>query len=440
MNNLSNIEAEQGVLGSCLIGNMGGGGKDSSPIDKAIDAGCNSSWFNLAKHKMVWQAMVDMHVEGKTVDLVTVGSKTKDYEVLNDLVDNTPSSTRVEAYLGIARKASRLRELRDIAEVMQDGVARDGASVKDIIAEASHGLTELMHNKNQRSLREMMEDNITVMDNAVNGIVSGVPLPWKNFSDRISGIQKGSGCLLIGRDGKGKSGCIAQMLDFWAGEGIPTLAFSMEDVGRRTLLRMAGCREWLSAMSIEKGKSKVGERWTQLASYQQQEVRGKLNRYIDWIENKPFWMLEDKMTVEEVCAKIRHHHRVHGIQAVTIDGFKDITHSKGKSDTECEKHIAGALYETAKDCNIAMVIVTHINKIDEGVPITKANLTGSGAQNKGARQALIFQDAGLPQIIDEHTFVLSCTKNNYGAGGSVVLKRDEHVFSYSEPTYQGAVS
>jgi hypothetical protein len=169
-----------------------------------------------------------------------------------------------------------------------------------------------------------------------------------------------------------------------------------------------------------------------MADYQHQEAKIKLNKYARWISDKPFWMLEDKMTVEEVCAKIRHYHRVHKIEAVTIDGFKDITHSKGSGDTECEKHIATALYETAKDCNIALVIVTHINKIDEGVAITKGNLTGSGAQNKGARQALIFQDAGLPQITDEHTFVLSCTKNNYGAGGSVVLNRDPYVFSYSE--------
>jgi hypothetical protein len=228
------------------------------------------------------------------------------------------------------------------------------------------------------------------------------------------------------------------MLDFWAGEGIPSLAFSMEDVGRRTLLRMTGCREWISAMSVEKGKTLISERWEGMQEFQKQETRGKLNKYIRWLEDKPFWMLEEKMTVEEVCAKIRHYHRVHKIEAVTIDGFKDIIHSKGRGDTECEKHIAGALYDVAKDCNIALVIVTHINKIDEGVAITKGNLTGSGAQNKGARQALIFQDAGLSQIVDEHTFVLSCTKNNYGAGGSVVLTRDPYVFSYAEPNYNGS--
>jgi len=53
-------------------------------------------------------------------------------------------------------------------------------------------------------------------------------------------------------------------------------------------------------------------------------------------------------------------------------------------------------------------------------------------QFQGARQVLIFQDAGVDGVDGENTFALSCCKSNFGGGGSIVLRRDETVLSYSE--------
>jgi replicative DNA helicase len=278
-----------------------------------------------------------------------------------------------------------------------------------------------------------MQDNLQVLDNAFNGIVSGLPLPWKKFSDNVSGLQRASVIPFVGRDGKGKSGALCQMLDFWAGEEIPAISFSMEDVARRTVLRMAGCRKWFSARSVESGKTlDMNGRWQTMVGHEKDKLERQLSSYGEWLQKRPFWIDDNKYTVEELCAKIRHYHRVHGIQVATIDGFKDIVHSKGDNDTACEKHIAQELFKVAKDLNIAIPVVSHITKIDDGIPIRKENIKGSGTQFQGARQVFIFQDAGIPEIIDEHHFILACTKNNYGSGGSAVLRRDVNVLKYQE--------
>ena len=47
-------------------------------------------------------------------------------------------------------------------------------------------------------------DNIQVLDNAYNGIVSGVPMPWPRFSNATGGLQRGSVIPWVGRDGKGR--------------------------------------------------------------------------------------------------------------------------------------------------------------------------------------------------------------------------------------------
>jgi hypothetical protein len=169
-----------------------------------------------------------------------------------------------------------------------------------------------------------------------------------------------------------------------------------------------------------------------MVEYEFQQMKKKLNSYQRFLEDKPFYFEEGSFTAEEIVAKIRHHHRVHGVEVVTIDGFKDIEFSKGKGDTECEKHVAKLLAGVVKELNIAGMVVSHINKIDDDVPITKEKITGSSAQYKGARQVLIFQDAGLAQVAEDDRFIISATKANFAYGGSVLLERDDTVLSYKE--------
>ena len=423
--------AEKGVLGACLVGALGGG--KTLPIDTAMDAGCDVSWFSLAKHRLLWEAMVAVHTDGKPVDMVTVGTLTKDYDFINELVDSTPTIQNLPSYLETTERCSKLRKVDGISRDTQEAVSREDADVSQIIAQASEALTTLTCAREEVSVDSAIDDNLIVLNNSYNGIVSGLPLPWTKFSNHVGGIQRASVCPLVGRDGKGKSGALCQMLDFWADQRVPTLCFSMEDVARRTVLRMAGCRHWFSAMSVEKGKVLCDGRWQDMAHFEKQKLEQQLEAYRDWLKDRPFWIDDNKYTVEELCAKIRHYHRVHGIQAVTIDGFKDIVHSEGTNETSCEKHIAQELFRVAKDCNLAMPVVSHITKIDDGIPIKKENIKGSGTQFQGARQVLIFQDSGIAQIAEEGTdFIMSCSKNNYGSGGSVLLRRDENVLSYQE--------
>jgi len=446
MSSIVNEEAERGVLGSCLVGSLSG--LKTLPIDVAMDKGCDATWFYTPSSSHLWSVLEDMHTSGKKIDLITLGKELVSagrldsvggYEGLESLIDDTPTATHIEYYLDIIENDSKRRKVRNVALDASDAMSRDDVDVAMIIASASEALTALSCNREPVSVDQMMDDNLTVLENAYNGHVSGIPLPWTRFSNHISGLQRACVCPWVGRDGKGKSGAIAQCLDFWAGENIPTLSFSMEDVARRTLLRMAGCRQWFSARSVESGRVLMNGRWEQMNQAEKGKLEGQLIAYKEWLRDKPFWIDDNKYTVEQVCAKIRHYHRVHGVQVVTIDGFKDIVHSKGKSDTECEKHIAQELQRVAKECNIAMPVVSHINKIDDSMAISKEHITGSGTQFKGARQVLIFQDAGLPSIIEDGIdFVMSCTKNNFGSGGSARLRRDENVLAYEEVVTQKA--
>lgn len=422
---MEDSKLEAGVLGSIL--------SDSEALDRCLNYGAKPEWFT-GKNQRLFKSLSGMHLADEAVDLLTVGDKLNGVgcglDYLTDLVDQVETSAFVVSYLeGVERDYKR----RKIKEVAQKALRSDDDPEK-VASELSEALTSIISTEIEKTTADCMDDNILVMDNACDGVVAGLPLPWERFSNHTGGIMRGSVCPVVGRDGKGKSGTVAQILDYWAGRDIPCLAFSFEDVARRTLLRMGGCREWYSAMTAETGRALFNDRWEKITQHEREELRRKMLKYKAFIDEKPFWIIDTPMTVEEVCYQIKHHHRVHGIQGVTIDGFKDIVHSVGESETAREKHIAKALFKVAKECNIALPVVSHVHDVPDDMPLSKRNLMGSKVQTQGARQVVIFQDAGVEGVDGETTFQLSMTKSNYGGGGSVLLRRDDSVFHYTEMT------
>ncbi|MBC8419044.1 MAG: hypothetical protein H8E10_10665 [Desulfobacterales bacterium] len=425
-------EAEISVIGSIII-------DPQKVLNLCADNEITANSFFIPAHRHLFLAVQVMERESRPIDLVTVGHYLTEegqihsvggWEYLEKLVEETPTAAHAEYYIGIVKEKELLRAVIHVASEAIDKCSESEA--KDVVASLSENLTQIVSHKEEKSTADCMDDNIHVLDNAYNGIVSGIPLPWDRFSNSTSGLQRGSVIPFVGRDGKGKSGALAQCLDFWAGERIPTLAISLEDVKRRTLLRMAGCREWFSARSAETGRVLLNGRYEKICQHEWSELRKKMFAYKEFIDEAPFWIMDNPMNIEEICYWIKHYRRVHGVQIVTIDGFKDIIFTEGKSRTEKEAHVAKLLQAVAKETDVAMPVVSHINKIHEDVPITKIDVTGAGEQMKGARQVIIFQDAGLPEIVDEHHFVLSMTKSNFGGGGYTVLRRDEGVLHYTE--------
>jgi N-acetylglucosamine-6-phosphate deacetylase len=163
----------------------------------------------------------------------------------------------------------------------------------------------------------------------------------------------------------------------------------------------------------------------------------KIDEYTEWLEGRCVEVIDGDFTGEQIHSEMKAFRRRHGLRksdkmGVIVDGFKDLDVSGGDGTTAEEKHTAKQLQKAAKRCNAGLIPVSHITKISDDVAIIKENIKGSGTQFQGARQVLIFQDAGLDQIVDENYFILSATKANFAHGGSAVLRRDESVLKYEE--------
>lgn len=431
-------EAERAVIGSVLV-------DVERCIDLCFERGINGSWFYVPSHRMVWAKLEQMNTEDKKIDLLTVGESLKEsgaldqvggYAFLEGLIDSTPTSAHCQHYLEIIEEKFKLRKIITNSAETIDLCFSAEKTPDEIIATASFALGGIGERQKDVDTEEAMAQNKRVLNDAFRGITSGIELPWRQFSENTGGVQRASVVPLLGRDGKGKSGALAQIVDFWIGKPVPvpTLSFSFEDVARRMLLRMAGCREWFSAISAETARIRMVDGNHKMVDYDLSQYEAKMDKYIEFLKGKPFWIIEDRMTVEDICRKIESYSRKHKIEAVTIDGFKDILHSKGDGQTEAERHISIQLQAVAKRTGVSIIAVSHIHKVDDGKAISKMNVMGSSVQFQGARQFLIFQDAGIVGIDGVNTFALDCTKSNFTHGGMALLKRDQSVLHYTEVT------
>jgi len=433
----SSEEAERGVLGSALI-------EPERVLGLCSEKGLSIDSFYFPTHRYIYGTLSDMEADGLPIDLLTAGNHLKDAGKLDyiggannleGLIDSTPTSAHAEFYMEAVQEKYRLRQA---ITACSEGIdtAHAGEDATSIIARVSEALHAIEHKREERSITEDMSDNLMVLDEAQKGKVSGVPIPFAGFSEAIGGLQRSSMIPLVGRDGTGKSGLLAQFTDFWIKKSIPVLAFSLEDVKRRLLLRMGGCRMFYSARGVETCTTLFQGHWQKMCDEEVAALRQKMLTYRTILAEAEraglFAVIDRKMTVEEICSLIRHHKRKRGIEIVTIDGFKDIIYSKGKSQTECERHIAAELQKVAKDTGVCLPVVSHIHKIEDHKAISKTNIMGSSVQFQGARQILIFQDAGIDGVDGLDTFALSCSKSNFTRSGSRLIRRDKSVLVYEE--------
>lgn len=428
-------EAERAVLGSILI-------ESERVRSMCAERYIASDYFYIPAHRLLFECLSSMDT---AIDLVTVGKILKEsgrldqvggYAFLEGLIDSTPTSAHAEYYLEIIEELHRKRQIITLAIDASDQCFAGGdATSFEIAASLSQAVVNAVDVPEPCDKADLVSASLALFDNAHGGIVSGVPLPWDDFTRRIGGIQKRCVCPLLGRDGSGKSMLVSKILLSLGSQGIPALSFPMEDGADRQLRRMAACRGRYSNTELENGVVKNGDRWEALDDYAYPRRRKTAEQSLREVAQMPVFFEDGYYTVEQIRALCANYKRKHDIQIAFIDGIKDVVPTKGENSTKQEEHISRVLVQTAKDLNIAIVPVCHLTDIDDGILITRRNLRGAKTQFHNARQVLIFQDQGLASakyIVEPNTIGLHMEKNNYGRSAMLYLNTDFEFCDFSE--------
>lgn len=226
-------EAEQSVIGACLL--------DNNLIDKAGDILSHADFASTA-HAMIWAAMVRLRNAGHGADMLTVSERMEQdqsadeaggFAYLAEITRNTPSKANALTYAGIvADLAQRRRLLDEIADL--GGLARDkDCELLKVIDEAQGRLSRIVRADADQAgpMSADLADMLDEIDRKWNGEQEAMGLSFglADLDSKTMGMHPGQLVLVGGRPGSGKTAFALNVLRVCCvRDRKPAVIFSME--------------------------------------------------------------------------------------------------------------------------------------------------------------------------------------------------------------------
>lgn len=190
----ANLEAEQSVLGAILV--------KPTVLDE-VELILEPRYFYQERHRLIYQAIIDLHEKGNPVDLVSVGMLLKDRGKLDQVGGHVFIAALSEAvgfaanapyYAKKVRDKFRVRELSDRAQKIQELCLRANGNINDVLLQSESLVFEVTSDFD-------FEDPL---------VIPASLLLNKDFSKETeiigNGIlPQGGGMILAGESGEGKS-------------------------------------------------------------------------------------------------------------------------------------------------------------------------------------------------------------------------------------------
>lgn len=249
-----NIEAEQSVLGSLMLG------KDT--IIRVADI-LRPGDFYRQIHNIVFEVMLELYEKSEPIDLLSLTNRLGDIGKLEEiggpaylaeLVNRVPTAAHVTHYAKIVHHKKVLRDLIEAA----DHIARLGfneeENLENVLDEAEQSIFRISQKNLAQEfipVKNALEEAFERIDklHKGDGAFRGVPTGFYDLDNYLSGLQKSDLIILAARPSLGKTAMAMDIVRHVAIKqkapvGIFSLEMSKHDVVDRLLAAQAGVDLW----------------------------------------------------------------------------------------------------------------------------------------------------------------------------------------------------
>jgi replicative DNA helicase len=145
------IDSEKALLGAIMI-------KPASMVDIADII--TPDVFYADKHRIIYEAMLDLHKRGDPIDRLSLAARLEDLKqfdrvggnaYLSELADAVPSASNAEYYAHIVKSKAIKRELIDIANLISDLGYADEKEVEEVLDAAEQKIFSVTNTYAKRS-------------------------------------------------------------------------------------------------------------------------------------------------------------------------------------------------------------------------------------------------------------------------------------------------
>lgn len=359
----NSIEAEQGVLGCCLL--------DSTSIDKCSETGLLPHWFFDLRHRTLWDTLRDMREAGMPTDLITLVQNLKDAQqfdgigglaYISGLQDAVPSAANLSYYTEILREKFQLRRVlataSGIAARIQDSPDKPAETLLEeaetSIREARSESAPKLSTTAKRAVHQFLDKLQDRFQNKDK--LSGIPTGFKRLDTMLDGLQLAELTLIAARPSIGKTSIGASMaLTAAINHDIPTLFITLEMSESALVRRMVSDLSGVSMKTLRSGNLTADDfRAVTTATAK--------------IAKAPIFFEEaiGGAPVSKIVSMIRRAQRQHGVQLVVIDYIQKIQSDKTEEKRTYEiANVSGALQRATRSTGVAILALAQLNRENE---------------------------------------------------------------------------
>ena len=353
-----NIEAEQAVLGACIMDNE---------IAYSVINDLSKEDFYSNAHQCIFSAMEELLKKNKVIDIVTLTDELElegtfsdvgGIEYITNLTNVLPSAVNYKTYLDIVKRDSAFRNVinscRDIIENTYGCDDKDEA-----IDFAEHKIFEIGKTQEQTQLQHIsgpvgeVINKFDMLSKNKNGI-RGIPTGFKEFDEVTNGLQNSNLIFLAARPGVGKTSFAMNIVTNVAIKqkkkcAVFNLEMSAVEITQRALCSVAS----VSMAKALKGNLDVDE-WKSL--WEANKVLREADIYIDDFSGN---------TPTSILGKCRRLKREKGLDFVMIDYLQLMTSGKKKDSENRQNEVSQMTRElkiAARELNIPILVLSQLSR------------------------------------------------------------------------------
>ena len=353
------LEAEKSLLGALLI--------DKDAVVKVVEFLRPDNFYRDA-HGDIYEAVLSLYEKGEPADLVTVSSalkKSKKLEgvggdsYLAELTDAVPTSSHVEHYGKLVHDSAVKRELIAVSSRIAESGFDEQTSVEELLDKAESSLFSISQARSRFAfahIKQSLEDAFDRLDELHRNpeTIRGVPTGFKNFDERVGGLQNSNMIVLAARPSLGKTSFAVNVAQHAALEHkIPIGIISLETSREQLVHRMLAAQADLDSWKLNTGKLDEGD-FKKLG-----EAMGVLAEAPIFIDDTP------GLSVMEMRTRARRLQMEHKIRLLVVD-YLQLAQSRNLENRVQEvSEISQALKNLARELDIPVLAISQLSRAVE---------------------------------------------------------------------------
>lgn len=277
LDRLIDLDAERAVLGSCLI--------DPDAFGH-IEGDLDGDDFHDARHRLIFQAMRDLHEQQTPADALTIANTVTEQDAtlrpyVTELMNATPSALRAPHYARVVSRLGTLRRLMGVAGKIAALAYQEGnGTLDDTFAKAREMLDSIAPSPVDSSILYWLDsldgfwrqqlDRLEELDEIEAGTAAPpVTMPWQVLQRFGARLRAGTLTIVAAGSSVGKTTFLECCAEHWARQGHQVAFFHLELSHQmmldRRMVRLTG----LPLVQIEAGYmgAEINEQHQRLKDY-----------------------------------------------------------------------------------------------------------------------------------------------------------------------------